>query len=262
METEKKQLLNSIEEAELVLLGIGTEFQVGEEEFKNQSLYRKWKEANKQQEALWMEPFLRKVWLSQQKNLEVERAYEALKKMLEGKNYFIVTLCTDGLIYEKGFEQERIVAPCGNMQYLQCDKGCTKELYAWTEEMEKQLAIAVENGSLGLCQPFVCPHCGEPLVWNTVKAEKYNEEGYLPMWNRYTKWLQGMLNRKVCIVEAGVDFSYPTVIRWPFEKMAFFNNKAEFFRIHANWYQLTEELKKKGVSIPHNSREFFVNLFV
>lgn len=261
--TEKKQkLLGSIEESRLVLVGIGTEFHIAEEPFVQWDIYKKWKKLDQEQKYVWMEPFLKRMWLKQERHLDEERAYASLKKLLEGKNYFIVTLCTDGMIYESGLAEDRIVVPCGNVENLQCQAGCTKELYPWKEEMGQELMQAVLTGHLESCHPFLCPHCGKRLEWNTIDAQIYNEASYLPMWERYTKWIQGMLNQRVCILEAGVDFSYPSVIRWPFEKMAYFNQKADFYRIHETWYQLAEELKDKGNSISHNSKDFFVNLFV
>ena len=60
---------------------------------------------------------------------------------------------------------------------------------------------------------------------NNVYAENYNENGYLSDWQIYTKWLQGTLNKKVLILELGVGLVFPSVIRWPFEKIAFYNQK-------------------------------------
>ena len=75
------------------------------------------------------------------------------------------------------------------------------------------------------------------------------------------KWLQGTLNHKICIIELGVGMKYPSVIRWPFEKTAFFNNKAFFFRIHKKLYHLTEELNAKGRAVAQNPIEFLTNSF-
>ena len=72
----------------------------------------------------------------------------------------------------------------------------------------------------------------------------------------YTKWLQGTLNHRLIVLELGVSMRFPSVIRWPFEKVAYFNNKATFIRVNENLYQLTEELAGKGVGIPQNAIEW------
>lgn len=58
------------------------------------------------------------------------------------------------------------------------------------------------------------------------------------------------------ILELGVDFKYPTVIRWPFEKTAFFNEKSHMYRVNKTFFQIPEEMKERIVSVPVNSAEF------
>lgn len=81
-----------------------------------------------------------------------------------------------------------------------------------------------------------------------------------PMWDKYTKWLQGTLNRNVLILELGVGLKYPGVIRFPFEKAAYFNKKADFIRVHGRLYQMTEELGDKGISIAQNAVAFLASI--
>ena len=98
------------------------------------------------------------------------------------------------------------------------------------------------------------------MVLNTVHTDDYDEKGYLEQWQLYTKWLQGTLNKNLTVVELGVGMRYPTVIRWPFEKIVFFNKKARLVRVNESLYQLTEELSGKGCGIPRNGVEWLENL--
>ena len=77
-------------------------------------------------------------------------------------------------------------------------------------------------------------------------------------WQDYMKWLSFTLNRQLLVLEFGVGFENPMLIRFPFEKIAFYNQKATFFRIHSKLYQLTEELKDKGKSIQDNPVDFLL----
>lgn len=170
-------------------------------------------------------------------------SYEALSVLLEGKDYFIVTTVTDALIYKSGLDPARIVAPCGNDTWRQCSKSCTKDIW--------------EQGEI---PDDICPHCHAPLTGNTILAESYIEEGYLPQWENYKKWLTGTLNRELVILELGVGFQFPTVIRWPFEKTAFFNRKSCLYRVNEKFSQITEELKDRARAAAENSVEFVENL--
>ena len=105
-----------------------------------------------------------------------------------------------------------------------------------------------------------CPHCGSALVPNTVENGHYIEEGYLPQWKAYTEWLARTLNKKLTVLELGEGFGTPTVIRWPFEKTVFFNKKAWFYRVHHEFYQISEELKEKAEGVESESVSFICDL--
>lgn len=175
---------------------------------------------------------------------QIREAYHRLYENIKDKDYFLVTTVTDGLIWKTELDPERIVAPCGNRNLVQCGNACVKEVWKKTEV----------SGT-------VCPHCGAPLVENTIQAENYVEEGYLPMWEKYQKWLSATLNRKLLVLELGEGFRTPTVIRWPFEKTVFFNRKSRMFRVHGSLCQVSREIGERAVPVAENSAEFIRRIF-
>lgn len=177
--------------------------------------------------------------LSDEENRPMRKAYGDLYQMVREKDYFVVTTLTDGALYDTAFEPERFVAPCGNIHWQQCSKACTKDIW---EEGE------VPDGR--------CPHCGEPLCGNTIQAETYIEEGYLPMWKRYQLWLTTTLNKELVVLELGEGFRTPTVIRWPFEKTVFFNKKAWMFRVNKEVCQIPREIAERAVPVKEGSVAF------
>ena len=60
------------------------------------------------------------------------------------------------------------------------------------------------------------------------------------------------------MLELGVGLDYPTVIRWPFEKVAFINNKARLIRVHERLYHHTPEIEAKTDSIQMNSVDYIL----
>lgn len=170
------------------------------------------------------------------KQPDIQEAYEALYELIKEKDYFIVTTLTDAEIFQSPLDAARITAPCGNDTWRQCEKACTKDIW-------EQGEIPTE----------VCPHCGAKLVPNIWRQEHYIEEGYLKQWGVYTTWLQRTLNRQLLLLELGEGFQAPTVLRWPFEKVAFFNQKAKLYCVHESLPQVSEELKEKAVSVRENS---------
>ena len=170
---------------------------------------------------------------------ELKEAYQALCSLTEGKDYFIITTVTDGLIRENAPDQSRITAPCGNEQWKQCSKACTKDIWEPGEILDG-----------------ICPHCGAPLTGNTIFADTYIEEGYLPQWKAYQEWLGRTLNRELLAVELGEGFQLPKLIRWPFEKTVFFNKKAHMYRVNETFAQISEDIGERAVSVQVNSVDF------
>ena len=217
-----QEYLDKIAEAELILVGIGAEFEA----------------------------------VKLRKDKKAVDALQELGKALKGKNYFVITTCTNSILNCDIFDEERIVSPCGTLEKKQCPKNCEDSLQMVTEEelLQLQQAEIIEEVQLG-----VCACCGEKLVLNNVYAEKYDEAGYLEAWGRYTKWLQGTLNKKLLILELGVDMTFANIIRWPFEKVGFYNQKATFVRVNEKLYYMSEELKDKGIAIGKNAIDWLLD---
>ncbi len=218
----KKEFIDKVKSADLVLVGIGLEFE------KNRYVCD-------------------------------ERAIRALQELaivLEGKNYFIISTCTNGILNQIGFKEDRIVTPCGNMRMKQCPE-CKDTLAPLTEEDINCLQEAIQKMETPALTK--CPACGAPMVLNNVYATNYDENGYLQDWSIYKKWLQGTINKNVCILELGVGLVFPSVIRWPFEKVAFYNQKAVFVRVNERLYHMSEELKDKGVSVAQNAIDWLLD---
>lgn len=259
MESDRLQELHArLEDAELVLVGIGEDFQYDWSALSEDERYREIEsEIGSAETYRWIVPFLQKMVLSQIREDKWLRAYRSLKSLIAGKNYFIISLCMDDYIYEAGLEENRIVTPCGGFRKMQCDDNCSHML----SDMPQDCYAAVlqyyrrELPLEALREP-VCGQCGSKLRFNQLGVSRYAEEGYLDQWNVYTKWLQGTVNKKLCVLELGVGMEYPSVIRFPFEKILFYNQKAYMYRIHPTLYQLGEEISDRGFGIGENPVDF------
>lgn len=243
-----QEIKSKIDSAQMVLIGIGEELDLYRSVERSEE-YQRLREKVKNQELL---PFLL-CDMVEQRLPERSACYETLKACLSQKNYFIVSICQDDAIVHSGLDMDRVVTPCGGLQTLQCPDACGNGLYPYGEtapelkaELDRYRKGEITETEISLP---ICPHCGKTLVFNSVKSDNYVEAGYLTQWNLYTKWLQGTLNRELCILELGVGMAYPTVIRWPFEKTVFINQKAYLYRVHSSLYQITEEIAGKAEGI-------------
>ena len=255
---KKKTLFEKIADADMVLVGIGEEFN---ESFKDigefPNLMSALEEVDTNPSLDWVVPFIERRFLKEHVESKLIESYKRLYELIKNKDYFVVTTCIDENIKKADFDMEKLVEPCGNYKMLQCSEKCCNELYLPDQFSDLVYQAILDGVGLDSLDAPKCPNCGKPLVFNNILCEKkYVEEGYQSQWEKYTKWLQMTLNKKLCILELGVGMNLPNVIRWPFEKIAFYNQKASFFRINESLYQMTEDLSDKGISIGLNAIDF------
>lgn len=265
MEMNIQALSEHKEYAQKVLVGIGEQFK--DDSLKQSPLYKAFAEkcGDNQEPYEWMIPFLYAYEFGEH-NLkeppdEWSLAYQHLAHWLEGKDYFVITLQPDDKIFRSGLDEKRIVAPCGSYGRVQCIEKCIP----YTEEsksisMEIARLVLEPRVPLASISRPVCPHCKKPQVPNVYGQAHYCESGYKEQWECYQQWIANTMNRNMVILELGVSFSLPNLIRLPFEKMAFYNQKAHLYRVHSVFPQLFEDLKGKGTSVPMNPVTFLSNL--
>lgn len=258
------EILDKSKDAELILVGIGDEFQYDWNVLLQNERYMEIdEEIGEREEYAWIIPFLLKMALEEFKDEKLDKAYENLKKILDGRNYFIISTVTDDYVYKYGFKEDRIVTPCGGFRKMQCDYNCNGNLTDLDyETYEKVKFYYGKRLDLSELKEPVCGKCGQKIKFNQFGTAKYAQEGYLPQWETYMKWLQGTVNKKVCVIELGVGMQFPSVIRWPFERIVYYNKKAFLYRIHSTLYQMEEKIAARGMGIKEKPVNFLSNGFV
>lgn len=258
MDTRLQEIREKIQDAEFVLVGLGEGFQYGwgallqDDRFKEIE-----KEIGEEETYVWIVPFLQKMVLIREREERWDRAYLALKELLADKNYFVVSLCTDDYLYGAGLDEKRLVAPCGGFRKMQCNQNCAGELFEIPSgTYEAVLRYYRGEVSLSDLEEPVCAKCGGKLRFNQLGVERYAQEGYLEQWNAYTKWLQCTVNKRLCVLELGAGMSYPGIIRFPFEKMVYYNQKACLYRVHPRLYQVGEKIVDRSRGIAENPVDF------
>ncbi len=241
------EIKGKISDADLVLVGIGELLAVPTRMMEKEVKYKNFIDNDLETEYF---PYLQQVFI-QENEKKYLNFYNRLFQLIEGKNYYVLTTNADDVIYKSNIDSERIVAPCGSIKQFVCDI-CKGEIESVDEESILHNQKIIEDNDVTKLKVKVCPTCKKIMQPNIVSYNYYDETGYLDKWGRYTKWLQGTVNRKLCILELGVGLAYPTVIRWPNEKIVTYNNKSYMFRIHDKLYQLSEGIGDRAKSIAEN----------
>lgn len=253
-----REIYDRVREAEFVLVGIGEDFAYDWSALTEDERYREIEEeAGRDQENVWIIPFLQKMILQGGRDDRWTRAYHNLKHMIAGKDYFIISLCIDDYIYDAGLEEKRIVTPCGGFRKMQCDRNCSHILYDVPQESCEAI-VRYYNKELPLAalREPICEKCKGKLRFNQLGVTRYAQEGYLERWKEYTKWLQKTVNKRLCVLELGVGMEYPTVVRFPFEKIVMYNQKACLYRVHSSLWQIGEEIADRGCAVRGDPVDF------
>ncbi len=268
-ENMEKKLVEYINDCDNMIIGIGNEWNWIESGIKEDSRYRKLIEYAGHDNNEWLIPVIEFEYGYYNNNELIDKAYKKLRHLVGDKNYYLVcdTFLEDAVL--NGFDRDKCVFPCGNFRYLQTSDPTDKLIEANKSEEFLSLVdrihgiITDNNGLLEGNETFNLPFFqGKSLYLNQKRKEyskiNYNESIYLDNWDRYMKYLTSTIGNKLLILELGVSLDYPTVIRWPFEKVAFINNKAHLIRVHERLYQHTPEIKDKTDSVHMNSVNYIL----
>ena len=259
MSRKEVDIQQEIQNADMILVGVGEEFD-NLKRLRTLPGYSEGRQILEQSDMAWMIPAWNRMFAEECGDNRVTKALSKLAEMVSDKNYFVVSTSTNDEIEMVSWKDNRLVMPCGGSLRKQCISACGQEITKVSEQdwkaMKELRCKIMEKGQAALAGHTVlgtCPGCGKEYILNNVYSEKYDENGYLKQWQMYMKWLQGTVNRKLLILELGVGMQCPSVIRWPFEKVAFYNQKAVFCRVNENLYQFSGELDTKGISISKNA---------
>ncbi|MCD7836598.1 MAG: hypothetical protein LUG83_08125 [Lachnospiraceae bacterium] len=245
--------------ADMVLIGVGEEFDALRSLNRIKG-YSDFRSGLKNSDISWLLPKFDDVYRNKLQSRSGE-VLSRLAELLQNKNYFVISTSMNTDIYRVSWKDKRLVMPLGGCVMKQCGNGCAGSLDSLTDSDNELLNEFVEgfdltenvNNQKKTVDIGKCPMCGAGNILNNIYALHYDENGYLEQWRAYTKWLQGTLNRRLILLELGAGFNHPEIIRFPFEKIALYNNKAVLYRVNEKLYQLPVELGEKGNSIAENS---------
>ena len=274
MKLENIEIVQKIKDSDMVLVGLGKEFEPNlSEVLEHNPVYMQYKDdidALSENECAWIEYACYYHELQQGNNpciIDKIQAMNRIEELIEGKNYFVVTTCALDIIRYSKIRQDRMVAPCGTVLKMECSLGCKDDVYDSTEILEKiykKLEMMSSSGEFDksyiLSFVPICEKCEGNMEINQYTGMSYSEKAYLERWELYNKWLTGTMNKNLVLLELGVDFTTPTVIRWPFEKICLINNKAILIRVNSKFAMLTPEISEKAMAVSKSSVDFINEL--
>lgn len=181
--------------------------------------------------------------------------YRRLFELVKDKDFFVVTTNVDAQFYKAGFATERIFAVQGDYGKLQCAKGCHDELYD-NEDLVRKMAAEQKDCRIPSALIPKCPVCGKDMEVNIRKDAYFvQDKAWYEAERRYEIFCREARDRKLLLLELGVGYNTPTIIRFPFEAMTYKNKDAVLVRINAQYPGAISENAKKTLSFAEDIKD-------
>ena len=180
------------------------------------------------------------IWFSRFRTGGTE-LYHNILQLIKGKEYFVITTNVDAQFEKTEFAKEKIFATQGDYAYLQVRSGSTKTL-VYNESWVKQALAATIDCKVPTELIPRHPLTGELMSPNLRCDDTFVED---ERWHRqkeaYHEFVGKAWEHKLLLLEFGVGFNTPSIIRFPFEQMAASNSNVSLVRFNRDHPQLMQE---------------------
>lgn len=161
--------------------------------------------------------------------------YKELLELLKDKDYFVITTNVDGQFEIAGFEKEKIFAVQGDYIFLQCENACHNKLYN-NKDIVGEWLKNTKNCKIPKDLIPKCPVCGGNMEMNLRKDGNFvQDENWYKQSEKYEKFLEKAEGKKLVLLEIGVGFNTPGIIRFPFEQLTNSNKDTKLIRINKDY---------------------------
>ena len=186
--------------------------------------------------------------------------YKELYDIVKEKNYFVITTNVDGQFEISGFDKEKIFAVQGDYKYLQCENACHNKLYD-NSEIVKKWTANMKECKIPSELVMKCPVCGGNMDMNLRKDDKFvQDENWYKQLRAYKNFLKEMKNKNVVLLEIGVGFNTPGIIRFPFEKITMENSKTRLIRINKDYLKCFLDIEDKTITFNEEVKQILDDL--
>lgn len=187
----------------------------------------------------------------------VGQIYKDLFRLAKDKKYFVITTNVDGQFYSAGFAPEKVFAVQGDYGKLQCAKGCHDKLYDNEYSVKEMLARQKDCKIPSELIPK-CPKCGGDMEVNLRKDLYFvQDEVWYDRNKQFEFFVKEAQNKKIALLEIGVGFNTPGIIRYPFEQITYKEPNATLIRINRDYFEAIRENTIKTISFNEDINYMF-----
>ena len=177
----------------------------------------------------------------------------------------MLTTNVDHCFQKAGFDKKRLFYTQGDYGLFQCSQPCHKETYD-NEEVIRQMVLSQgfqlregrlikpEDGSIRSTIPETltpcCPKCGKPMSMNLRADQTFVEDaGWHTAVDRYSDFLRRHRGLKVLLLELGVGYNTPGIIKYPFWQMTMENPDATYACLNQKEALAPQEIRRQSICL-------------
>lgn len=179
--------------------------------------------------------------------------YRELLELVKNRNYFVITTNVDAQFRKAGFDPSKIFEVQGDYGLMQCAVGCHPKVYSDKDTVE---TILKHSRNLTVDPEYVpvCPVCGGNMDVHVRKNQFFVQD---ENWDRAAESYEEFIARyaedgKVVLLELGVGFNTPAIIRYPFERITYSNPNATLIRLNSEYPRGPKETAPRTISFTEN----------
>lgn len=179
----------------------------------------------------------------------VGKPYSDLLKIVENKDYFVLTTNVDHQFQKAGFDKKRLFYTQGDYGLWQCSAACHNMTYnneaSVRKMVEKQKDMKIPTELLP-----VCLVCGKPLTMNLRCDDTFvQDEGWYVAAERYNDFVRRHESLHILLLELGVGGNTPVIIKYPFWRMTAKNSKATYCCVNFGEAFTAREIADRSICI-------------
>lgn len=182
-------------------------------------------------------------------DLDANESYLNLLELVKEKNYFVLTTNVDHQFQIAGFDKKRLFYTQGDYGLFQCSTPCCQVTYDNEKMVREMKQVQTE---MRIPTEFIpkCPICGKPMTMNLRADDKFVEdEGWHKAANRYSVFLQRHKKMQLLLLELGVGYNTPMIIKYPFWQMTAQNPQAIYACLNAGEAICPPEIAQQSICI-------------
>lgn len=191
--------------------------------------------------------------------------YPALLKLVQDKDYFVLTTNVDHCFQKAGFDRRRLFYTQGDYGLWQCSKPCHDKTYDNKDQVLQMVeAQGFQITDQGLKLPAGvrprmsvptelvphCPKCGAPMSMNLRADNTFvQDNGWYAAAGRYDDFVRRHEDTPVLYLELGVGLNTPGIIKYNFWQQVYQNQKAQYVCVNKGQSYAPQELAGRSLCL-------------